>query len=336
MEQKELQDLYAGQLEPVLLLLEKKRVLIKYLYYFAFLFAIGVLIIIARKIMPFIPALFLFIFAEAFIIIFINFNFNIYNATYKNDVVAKIVNLANSSYIYQNNKHILLESFNQSRIFPQKAAYAIGDDYIEGKIDKTVFAFSELRAWSRTHEKKRTNIFAIIIRYLLNLRRLQFFDHYRYNNGLLFKGLFFSADFNKNLSESTFVLPDLAEKLFGKSGQTLQWSKHHGQLVKLENQDFEKQFVVYSSSQQEARYVLTPLMMEAILNIKNKYRKKMYFSFTQSSVNMAIRYKKGLFEPRIHTSGVKRSDMEQMLDLLNLIETIVTEMDLNTRIWTKI
>lgn len=335
MEQKELEKLYAVQLEPVLLLLEKKRIRIQYLYYFAFLFALGVLFIIAYKLLPVVPALFLLIFVEAFTIIFININYSSYHAAYKSEVVAKIVKLVNSSYTFDNNKYITLENFNQSRIFPHKAAYVIGDDHIEGRIDKTVFTFSELRAWSRTREKKRTNIFAIIVSYLFNLRRLQFFDHYRYNNGLLFKGLFFSADFNKNLSESTFVLPDLAEKLFGKSGQALQWSKHHGQLVKLENQDFEKQFVVYSSSQQEARYVLTPLMMEAILNIKNKYRKKMYFSFTQSRVNMAIRYKKGLFEPRIHTSGVKRTDMEQILDLLNLIETIIREMDLNTRIWTK-
>ncbi len=59
------------------------------------------------------------------------------------------------------------------------------------------------------------------------------------------------------------MLPDFAEKLLGKFGQKFQKSFTHGKLVKLENPEFEKEFVVYSSGQQEARYILTPVMMEA-------------------------------------------------------------------------
>ncbi len=44
-------------------------------------------------------------------------------------------------------------------------------------------------------------------------------------------------------------------------------AKHYGELIKLENPEFEKIFSVYGSSQQEARYVLTPTMMEAIVNV---------------------------------------------------------------------
>ncbi len=335
MQENKLHKLYKDSLEPQLAALEGKRIRIKLLLYVAILFFAAMLWIIAQEFIPIPPALFILIFGETVIITFINFFQTSYYATYKQEVVGKIVSLINKGYTFDHEKHISLEAFNQSRIFPTRAAYAIGDDYIEGKIGSTVFAFSELRAWSQTREIRRPGILSIIVRYLFALRRLQFFSQYRKNSGLIFKGLFFFADFNKHLGESTFVLPDTAEKLLGKGAQFMQRSGFHGQLVKLENPLFEKQYAVFSTSQQEARYVITPLMMEAILNIKAKYEKRMYLSFTGSSVYLAIPFHRGLFEPRIHSSGVRFSDMEQMFDMFQLIETIITEMDLNTRIWTK-
>ena len=335
MTEQELYQQYKKKFEPQLKSLEGKRIRIQLLYYLAIIIFITMVWIMANGLIPFVPALFILIFAEAFTIVFVNIQLKSYRETFKSKVVGKIVSLVNKGYSYKHEQHISIKTFNESKIFALRAAHVMGDDYIKGKVKNTQFAFSELRAWSRTREIKRPNILAVLIRYMFSLRRIQYLDQYRKNGGLIFKGLFFHADFNKQLLESTFVLPDLAEKMIGKSGQMFQRSGFHGQLVKLENPDFEKQFVVYSTSQQEARYVLTPQMMEAILDIKTKYKKKMYLSFTGSNVNLAIRFSKGLFEPRIHTSGVRFSDIVKMFDMLNLIETIITEMNLNTRIWTK-
>ena len=335
MQENDLHKLYKDNLEPQLAALEGKRRWIKFLYYLSFVVFGIMLWVISQGFMHTGGAIFLLIFVEAAIISFIEFFRLSYNSLFKNEVVAKIVELVNPAYVFDHKKYISLDVFNQSKLFSKRAAYAIGDDHIQGVIGNTPFAFSELRAWSRTKEIKKPGILSIIIRYLISLRKLQFFSHNRKNSGLIFKGLFFHADFNKHLTHSTFVLPDFAERLLGKSGQVLQRSDFHGQLVKLENIEFEKEFVVYSTSQQEARYVLTPVMMEAILNIKNKYHKKMYLSFTGCGVYFAIRFNGGLFEPRIHTSGVQYVDVEKMFDMLQLIEIIVAEMDLNTRIWTK-
>ena len=46
-------------------------------------------------------------------------------------------------------------------------------------------------------------------------------------------------------------------------------------------------------------------------------------------------FNKDLFEPRILKSGVRFEDMEQMNEQFNLIQTLIHEMNLNTRIWTK-
>lgn len=61
----------------------------------------------------------------------------------------------------------------------------------------------------------------------------------------------------------------------------------------------------------------------------------MHFAFIGERVYCAIEFDKGLFEPRVMKSGVKFSDVEEMYCLFGLIETIIHEMNLNIRIWTK-
>lgn len=191
---------------------------------------------------------------------------------------------------------------------------AIGDDYVSGKIDKTVFEFSELVA---QHEYEDTDHDGKKVK--------------RVNNH--FNGLFFLADFNKHIQGETFVLPDKAERLLGKFAQSLQKSTK-GDLVKLENQEFEKYFAVFSTNQTEARYILTPTMMEGMVTIRKKIGANCYFSFIGERVYCGIEFNKALFEASIFHS-VSFADVEFMHSLFTIIETIITEMNLNTRIWTK-
>ncbi len=150
---------------------------------------------------------------------------------------------------------------------------------------------------------------------------------------IIFKGLFFIAEFNKNLNESSFVVPEKSHSnMLGKEKSKV---NRFGELIKLENPEFEKIFSVYGTSEQEARYILTPMMMEAMVAVYKKFGFAMRFSFIGSKVYCAIPMKKDMFEPNIKR-GVKCSDIEEFYMILNLIETIITEMNLNTRIWTKI
>ena len=47
----------------------------------------------------------------------------------------------------------------------------------------------------------------------------------------------------------------------------------HGELVKLEDPEFEKSFVVYSGNQTEARYILSTSLMRRILDYKVNCKK---------------------------------------------------------------
>jgi hypothetical protein len=72
-----------------------------------------------------------------------------------------------------------------------------------------------------------------------------------------------------------------------------------------------------------------------MVNIYKKYKRPVYFSFIGSRVYVAMSFNKDLFEPRILKSGVRFEDMEQMNSQFSLIQTLIHEMNLNTRIWTK-
>ena len=125
-----------------------------------------------------------------------------------------------------------------------------GDDLISGVIDRTDFRCSELHT---------------------EYKEVTYRDGKRHETWVtIFRGLFFHADFNKHINGNTYIEPDNAERLFGSWGRKLQGS-NKGKLVKLEDPEFEKLFVVFSTDQVEARYILTPAIMHALVELRKRF-----------------------------------------------------------------
>lgn len=152
---------------------------------------------------------------------------------------------------------------------------------------------------------------------------------------VIFRGIFFVADFNKNFNGHTVVLPDTAERMLGKFGQSLQSMSSRGQLIRLEDPEFEKEFCVYSDDQVEARYILSTSLMQRIIEFKRKWNTKIYLSFRNSNVYIAISMSKNLFETRLFKSVQDYKFIEENIQFLILITGIIEDLNLNTRIWTK-
>lgn len=239
-----------------------------------------------------------------------------YRQSFKSNVVTAIVALYNPDWEYLCDSSIEQADYERSGLFRHRVDRYQGDDLVKGKIDRTDFQFSELHTQYKqvTYGSKGE-------------RR----EHWV----TIFRGLFMHADFNKNFSGTTYVLPDTAEKLLGAFGQSLQKLSSRGDLVKLENVEFEKRFVVYSSDQVEARYILTPAMMEAMVKLSSAFDSDVFFSFVGSRVYVARSFSGGLFEPNLFRSGVNYADVKEMFDLFGMISELVQELNLNTRIWTK-
>lgn len=239
-----------------------------------------------------------------------------YRKEFKSKIIARITGFLDEGMVYTPDAMIPVTEFLKSDIFSLSVDSYTGEDHFRGKIGKTDIEFSEVTAkhLTTTQTGKDTKL--------------------EYTT--IFSGVFIIADFNKDFSTSTLVLPDTAEKLFGKFGQTLQsMGSGKRKLVRLENPEFEKEFCVYGEDQVEARYILTPSLMERILAYKRKWKSRISLSFCESKVYIAISMNKNLFEARIFKPVADYSFMEENLRFLILLTEIVEDLNLNTRIWTK-
>lgn len=239
-----------------------------------------------------------------------------YSHNFKTKIIAKIAGYVDESLIYTPGGSISKTEFDHSAIFLQSCNTYSGEDHFQGKIGKTAIEFSEILARQKTTSGTGSK------------RR----EHYT----TIFKGVFFVADFNKDFNTRTVVLPDTAEKLFGKFGQKMQsLSFGRGELVKLEDPEFEREFCVYGDDQIEARYILSTSLMRRILQFKQKWNSNIYLSFIDSKVYIAISLNKDLFETRLFKSIVDYDFIEENMKYLILLTGIVEELNLNTRIWSK-
>jgi len=234
-----------------------------------------------------------------------------YVREFKGTIIQKIVRFIDDDLRYAAHRYIPKSTFMASEIFKTRPNRYKGDDYVSGKVGATEIVFSEVHAEYKSGGKNSS-------------RRT------------IFKGLLFIADFNKRFTCQVVVLPDTAEKLFGSLGKILQsWNLERDQLVKLEDPEFEKLFVVYGNDQIQARYILSTSLMERIIDFKRKTNRPIYLSFVGSRIFVAISYTKDLFEPGLLKTLTDFELIREYFEDLQLAISIVDTLNLNTRIWSK-
>jgi hypothetical protein len=237
-----------------------------------------------------------------------------YTKEFKANVIEPLIKEIDSELHYSAQMHIPQEQFTRSKLFTSRPDRVHGNDYVRGKIDGINIEFSDFHAEKRHQDSK---------------------GHTSWST--LFKGLFIVSEFNKNFKGTTVILPDSAESTFGNFiGSWLQ-SNNFGrdELIKMDSVAFEKEFVVYGTDQIEARYILTPLLMQKLLNYKKRTKKKLFISFTSKRLYIAIAYNKDLFEPSVFHSLLKYKIAMEYVETLYLAIGIVEELKLNQKLWSK-
>jgi hypothetical protein len=234
---------------------------------------------------------------------------------FRNNYKTKIIaSLAHAQGLQYNHLACINRSdYDQSKIFLTRPDRYWGDDFLTGTVGKTGVRFSELHTQYRSGGKNKS-----------------------YHT--IFRGIFFIADFNKNFIGETFVLPDVSENVFGSglSDFLQKLNMMRPKLVKLEDVEFEKAFAIYGTDQVEARYILSPALMQRILTLKQKFNTNVALSFIGSHVYIAITINKNLFEaPWLFSPVDNYKQLEEYYNDIAMCVEIVEILDLNTRIWTK-
>jgi len=237
-----------------------------------------------------------------------------YTKKFKNSIIQPLIKEIDDTLEYIPQLYVSSHHFNRSQIFLKRPDKYSGNDLVRGKIDGVDIEFSDIYAQKRdkTSDSKQ-----------------------RYET--IFRGLFIVSEFNKNFKARTVVLPDMAQNSFGDIvGNWIQSNNiNRSELVKMDNSEFEKEFVVYSTDQIEARYILTPSLMQKIVEFKKGSKHPICLSFVGGNIYIAIKSNKDSFEPSVFRSLLKYKIAMQYINTLHLSIGIIEELKLNQKLWSK-
>ncbi len=237
-----------------------------------------------------------------------------YSHEFKDSIIHPLINQIDSSLHYSKNLHIQQGYFERSKLFKKGIDRYSGNDLVQGELEGVKIRFSDVHAEYESRDSKGRSSWHTI-----------------------FQGLFIIADFNKYFEGETIVFPDKAEKTFGKLiGSWLQkYNLAQEELVKMDDPEFEKHFVVYGTHQIEARYILTHSMMKRLLDFKKRSKVPLHISFVDKQIYLALEYNKDLFEPTVFSSLLEYSLVKEYISTLQLATGIISELKLNERLWSK-
>ena len=229
---------------------------------------------------------------------------------FKQQILRRFIALIDPTFSYDPEFSVPESDYLESELFKKAHERYRGEDCVSGRIGDTELTFSEVHTtYTRGSGRNKQTV-------------------------TVFRGLFAVADFHRNFQGSIYILPDMAESMLGTWGQDLQaMNPTHGQLVRLEDPEFEQYFVVYASNQISSRYILSTSMMQRITEFRKRAGVKVSMAFKQSKVYIAVHHNRDLFEPSLLKSLEDTSTLEGYMDELELFMGIVDDLNLNLNIW---
>jgi hypothetical protein len=221
---------------------------------------------------------------------------------YKNKILPEILTYLFSDFEYIPRQKIAKSVFEKSLLFPHEVLEVHGEDFMQFRIDNVNLMFCEATVYGYPPKP------------------------------IMFKGIFITVAFTKSFTAKTFIFPEKSTTFFRKLKFKILGRSY---IVTLEDPEFEKEFIVLSEDQIESRYILTPSLMERILEYKKKLNIELAFSFIENKLYCSIPNTANLFEPTLFESFFDFNFMLKSYDPLILYTGIVKDLKLNMRIWSK-
>ncbi|GEM89997.1 DUF3137 domain-containing protein [Oceanithermus desulfurans] len=239
-----------------------------------------------------------------------------YHEAYKRRVLAPLVEAVLPGFLHEPEAGLPQEVYLASRLFPTRPDRYASEDRFSGEVAGVPLTFAEVHA-EREHEDCDK-------------------DGCRTEYVTIFKGLFAVAEFPKAFSGAVLVYPDRSERLLGPLSQSLQrlGGRSRGlELVRLEDPEFERRFVVFASDPVTARYVLSTRFMAALRAYRDRHG-PLYAAVIDGTLYLALPTRADLFEPPpLWRRGVDVRRLQRYADALATMRAVVSELDLDVRIW---
>lgn len=267
------------------------------------------------------PQWWLFVPLAILLVIYIAFwtsSQNAYKTSFKSLVMPELVAQFGDLHYYHEGG-LSEHEFNLANLYESPDRFS-SEDLIEGHIGATHIRFSEVHAQRR--ETRRDSKGNTTTHYVT-----------------FFRGILFIADFNKQFHGITYILPEGVTGMLGGLGASLQSlggkMTGRGELIKLEDPEFERHFKVFSTDQVEARYILSSSLMRRFLDLKALYGCTVSAAFMDGSLYLAVETGQNWFESPSLSTPLNFEALSTVIRQLQSSTAMVETLDLNTRIWTK-
>lgn len=259
-------------------------------------------------------------------------------SSYKGIVIRRIVSALGRGLSYKPTSSLTRAQFDAMDLFKETGSTWKSEDEVSGSKNDVTYSLHEVLSRRAERSRRRRlmgspslSIISLGARMALG-RRMNPED----DTTIIFRGLVVKLDFNKNFAGHTVVVPESESRILGGLlGEAS--TRRRKEIVRLENPDFESQFTVYSTNDQEARYLITPKLMELVMEAQAMLGGQLRLCFAHNSLYVAVPQTKDRFEVSLFGSTVTpEGALGDLVDVVNLAERLVDTLELETRIWTRV
>jgi len=210
-----------------------------------------------------------------------------------------------------------------SLLFSEPLTGVEGEDLVIGRHEDVDIKFSEVVAYREVETQGAAIPLAPRSREKFRTKQV------------VFRGLFFVAEFNKPTRGQVVVHPDRLEGRLGPLAAALQPRRDGEGLVhvRMEDPRFERHYVVYASSPETAHYALTPALMEQLAEFRERVGAPVAFSIHYGKLYMAVATRKNMLEPPLFGPLASPRVFRGYLEDVELFLALVESLGLNRRIW---
>ena len=193
---------------------------------------------------------------------------------------------------------------DESGLFPFACDVYSSEDRFEGRVGATDICFSEATAQRE--------------------RRRGFPGSRETVRETYFRGIVFSADFQKHFRSTTRLLPKGADRsrVGGESA------------AELEDPSFSATFDTLTTDQVDVRYVLSPSLMERLTALAARFR-GLRALFADGRLLLLLPTYRNRFEPSLLERAASEAQIDSFIADVRACLSVVEALDLNTRIWSK-
>ncbi len=224
---------------------------------------------------------------------------------------------------YEHDARISDEWIDASELFVLKERLVSGEDYFQGKYGLTEFQMSELKIKSKEQSSDGGGHSSTQIR-------------------LVFKGILFIADFKREFTGLTVIETNYIKTnsavggFFAKMLQNVATttSKQANHIIKLENTKFDRQFTVRTNNEIEARCILSPTLVQHLLDFCIRFPVPIRISFNHSYMFVAVWSQKSFIDSSMKMK-YGEYDLRKVYDEIAAFVRIIEEFELNTKVCSK-